>query len=87
MGKIFEALLLRPLRWIRFVIDRRIPKKYVGLQAKITFLILLNVTGVLFLSSYLDFHLSRKAQISLFLDRNLYIAKQIEVAIPDEMGS
>jgi two-component system NtrC family sensor kinase len=84
---IFEALLSRPLRWIRFVINRRIPKKYIGLQAKITVLILLNVTGVLFLSSYLDFHFSKKAQIGLFLDRNLYIAKQIEVSIPDEIGT
>jgi two-component system NtrC family sensor kinase len=88
MGKIiFRALLSRPLRWIRLVINRRIPKKYVGLQAKITILILLNVTVVLFLSSYLDFHFSKKAQLGLFLDRNLYIAKQIEVAIPDEMGT
>ena len=84
---IFNAFLSRPIRWIRFVASRRIPKKYIGLQAKITVLILLNVTGVLVLSSYLDFHFSKKAQIGLFLDRNLYIAKQIEVAIPDEMGS
>ena len=71
----FNAFLSRPLRWIRFVASRRIPKKYTGLQAKITVLILLNVTGVLVLSSYLDFHFSKKAQIGLFLDRNLYIAK------------
>jgi two-component system NtrC family sensor kinase len=73
-----------PIRWIRLVISRRIPRKYIGLRAKITFLILLNVTGVLFLSSYLDIHLAKKEQISLFLDRNLYIAKQIDVAIPGE---
>ena len=54
------------------------------MKAKITFLILLNVTGVLFLSTYLDYHLTKKAQIDLFLDRNLYIAKQIEVAVPDQ---
>ena len=44
------------LSWIR----RGIPKKSFGLKAKITFLIILNVAGVLFLSSYLDFHLAKK---------------------------
>jgi two-component system NtrC family sensor kinase len=73
-----------PIRWIGSLVSRRIPKRYLGLKAKITFLILLNVTGVLLLSTYLDYHLSKKAQIGLFLDRNLYIAKQIEVAIPDQ---
>ena len=72
-----------PIRRIRSLIGHRVPKRFSGLRAKITFLILLNVTGVLFLSSYLDYHLSKKEQINLFLDRNLYIAKQIEVAIPD----
>lgn len=55
-----------------------------SLKAKITFLIVLIVAGVLLLSSYLDYHLAKKAQIDLFLDRNLYIAKQIDIAIPDE---
>jgi len=55
-----------------------------SLKAKITFLIILIVAGVLLFSSYLDYHLARKAQIDLFLDRNLYIAKQIDIAIPDE---
>jgi two-component system NtrC family sensor kinase len=72
-----------PIRRIRLLISQRVPKRFLGLWAKITFLILLNVTGVLFLSSYLDFHLAKKEQISLFLDRDLYIAKQIEVAMPD----
>jgi two-component system NtrC family sensor kinase len=79
---LFNAVFL-PLRRIRLLISQRIPKRFFGLRAKITFLILLNVTGVLFLSSYLDYHLSKKEQIGLFLDRNLYIAKQIEVAMPD----
>ncbi|MGD0914995.1 MAG: ATP-binding protein [Thermodesulfobacteriota bacterium] len=73
-----------PVRWMGSQIGQRVPKRYFGLKTKITFLILLNVTGVLFLSTYLDFHLSKKAQIDLFLDRDLYIAKQIEVAIPDQ---
>jgi len=72
-----------PMRWMRSQISQRIPKRYFGLRAKITFLILLNVTGVLFLSFYLDLHLSKKAQVGLLLDRNLYIAKQIEVSIPE----
>ncbi|MCJ7547358.1 MAG: ATP-binding protein [Deltaproteobacteria bacterium] len=71
------------IRRIRLLISQRIPKRFFGLRTKITFLILLNVTGVLFLSSYLDYHLSKKEQISLFLDRNFYIAKQIEVAMPE----
>jgi signal transduction histidine kinase len=54
------------------------------LKTKIIFLIILNVVGVLFLSSYLDFHLTKKALIDLFLDRNLYIAKQIDVGTPDQ---
>jgi two-component system NtrC family sensor kinase len=79
---LFNAIALT-IRRIESLIGQRIPKKFLGLRAKITFLILLNVTGVLFLSSYLDYHLAKKEQISLFLDRNLYIAKQIEVAMPE----
>ncbi len=82
---LFNAISL-PIRRIRSLISQRIPKRFFGLWAKITFLILLNVTGVLFLSSYLDLHLAKKEQISLFLDRDLYIAKQIEVALPDWLG-
>jgi two-component system, NtrC family, sensor kinase len=81
---LFNAISL-PIRKIRSLIIQRIPKRFFGLRAKITFLILLNVTGVLFLSSYLDYRLSKKEQINLFLDRNLYIAKQIEVAMPEGM--
>jgi len=55
-----------------------------GLKTKITSLIVLTVAGVLFLSGYLDFHLARKAHLDLYLDRNLYIAKQIDIAIPDQ---
>jgi len=54
------------------------------LKAKITSLIIFIVAGVLFLSSYLDYHFARKDQINLYLDRNLYIAKQIDVGIPDQ---
>ena len=66
------------------MIRRRIPKKSFGLKAKITFLIIFIVAGVLFLSSSLDYHLAKKDQIKLYLDRNLYIAKQIDVGIPDQ---
>ncbi|MCJ7663797.1 MAG: ATP-binding protein, partial [Desulfobacterales bacterium] len=78
---LFNTIAL-PIRRIGSQIGQRIPKRFFGLRAKITFLILLNVTGVLFLSSFLDFHLAKKEQIGLFLDRDLYIAKQIEVAMP-----
>jgi signal transduction histidine kinase len=54
------------------------------LKAKITFLIIFIVAGVLFLSSSLDYHFAKKDQIQLYLDRNLYIAKQIDVGIPDQ---
>ena len=55
-----------------------------GLRAKIGFLIVCNVAGVLFLASAIDYHLSRKDQIDLYLNRNLYIAKQIDLTVPDE---
>lgn len=79
----FSSLSL-PIQWIRSLIRRRILKKSFGLKAKITFLIIFIVVGVLFLSSYLDYHFSRKDQINLYLDRTLYIAKQIDVGIPDQ---
>ena len=63
---------------------QRIRKKSFGLKAKIAILLLINVAGVLILAGYLDYRLSKKAQINLFLDRNLYIAKQIDVTIPDQ---
>jgi two-component system NtrC family sensor kinase len=71
-------------RRIASLIRRRIPKKSFGLKTKISFLIIFIVAGVLFLSSSLDYHLAKKDQIKLYLDRNLYIAKQIDVGIPDQ---
>jgi two-component system NtrC family sensor kinase len=73
-----------PIEWIRSLIPRWIQKRSFGLKAKITFLIILNVVGVLVVASYLDFHFSKKAQFDLYLDRNLYIAKQIDIGIPDQ---
>jgi two-component system, NtrC family, sensor kinase len=70
------------IRWIRSLTHQRIPQ--IGLKAKITFFIILIVAGVLLLASYLDYHFSRKDQIGLYLDRNLYIAKQIDASIPDQ---
>jgi two-component system NtrC family sensor kinase len=70
--------------WIELLRDRGIFKRSFGLKVKITFLIIFIVAGILTLSSYLDYHLAIKDQINLFLDRNLYIAKQIDIAIPDE---
>jgi len=66
------------------LLGRWIPSRSFGLKAKITFLILLIVTGILLLASYLDFQLSKKAQIDLYLDRNFYIAMQIDIGIPDQ---
>lgn len=64
---------------------RRIPRgRPFGLRAKIALLIICNVAGVLFLASTIDYHLSRKDQIDLYLNRNLYIAKQIDLTVPDE---
>jgi two-component system NtrC family sensor kinase len=80
----FRNFASLPIRWVRSLISQRTHRRPFGLKAKIIFLILLNVAGVLFLSTYLDYHFTKKAQIGLFLDRNLYIAKQIEVAIPDQ---
>jgi two-component system NtrC family sensor kinase len=83
--QLFFTAISLPIRWIWLLINRRVPKRFFGLRAKITFLIILNVTGVLFLSSFLDFHFARKEQISLVLDRNLSIAEQIQAAIPDNI--
>ena len=71
-------------RWSRSLLGRTILEKSFGLKARITFLIVFIVAGVLFISGYLDFHFTKKAQIDLYLDRNLYIAKQIDIGIPDE---
>jgi signal transduction histidine kinase len=72
------------LRRLRERTRQKIWKKPFGLKAKIAILVLINVAGVLILASYLDYRLAKKAQIDLFLDRNLYIAKQIDVTIPDQ---
>lgn len=70
------------IRWVKSLIHQRISQ--IGLKTKITFLIILIVVGVLLLASYLDYHFARKDQIDLYLDRNLYIAKQIDASIPDQ---
>jgi hypothetical protein len=70
------------IRWVRSLIHQRIPQ--IGLKTKITLLVILIVVGVLLLASYLDYHFARKDQINLYLDRNLYIAKQIDASIPDQ---
>jgi len=67
--------------WVRSLIHQRISQ--IGLKTKITFLIILIVVGVLLLTSYLDYHLARKDQIDLYLNRNILIAKQIDASIPD----
>ena len=56
----------------------------IGLKTKITSFIIFIVVGVLLLASYLDYHFARKDQVALYLDRNLYIAKQIDASIPDQ---
>ena len=67
--------------WVRSLIRDRISR--VGLKTKITFLIILIVVGVLLLASYLDYHFAKKDQIDLYLNRNIFIAKQIDASIPD----
>jgi hypothetical protein len=44
--------------------------------------------GVLLVSGYLDYHLSRRDQIDLFMNRNIYLAKQIDTqhSGPTERG-
>ena len=75
--------LLPPLQRVKDLIHRHIQSRSFGLKEKITFFIVFNVVGVLLVSGYLDYHLSRKDQIDLFLNRNLYLAKQIDISIPD----
>jgi signal transduction histidine kinase len=74
---------LGSIQWIPSWIARGRRRPF-GLKAKITLLILIIVAGVLLTSGYLDYHFARKDQISLYLDRNLYIAKQIDAGIPDQ---
>ena len=74
-------LISLAIQWVRSLLHQKIPQ--IGLKTKITFLVILIVAGVLLLTSYLDYHFARKDQINLYLDRNLYIAKQIDASIPD----
>jgi two-component system NtrC family sensor kinase len=86
--KMISLFSLNPLfpfiRWIKSLMGRGVLKRPFGLKAKIAFLIIFIVAGVLFLTSYLDFHLTKKDLIDLNLNRNLYIAKQIDISIPDQ---
>jgi len=73
-------------RCAHFVLGATLLKRLSGLKAKITLFIILNVVTVLFLFSYLDYRLSKKDQIDFYLDRNLYIAKQIDkMGIADQL--
>jgi signal transduction histidine kinase len=83
MNKPFDVFS-HTIQKIKSSIHPKESKRSFGLKTKITLLIILIVAGVLFLTGYLDFHLSQKAQIDLYLDRNLYIAKQIDIGIPDQ---
>ncbi|MGZ3568408.1 MAG: HAMP domain-containing sensor histidine kinase [Thermodesulfobacteriota bacterium] len=67
--------------WIRSLIHQKIPQT--GLKTKITLFIVFIVAGVLLLTGYLDYHFARKDQINLYMDRTLYIAKQIDASISD----
>jgi two-component system NtrC family sensor kinase len=86
--KMISLFPLKPftpiIRWVKSLMGRGVLKRPFGLKAKIAFLIIFIVAGVLFLTSYLDFHLTKKDLIDLNLNRNLYIAKQIDVGIPDQ---
>jgi len=83
-GDLSFSLLSSLLGGARSLTEKVMFKRPFGLKVKIMFLIIFNVAGVLLLSSYLDFHLARKDLIDLYLNRNLYIAKQIDVGIPDQ---
>jgi len=65
------------------VVLRSLRNRSIGLKEKIIFVIVFNVVGVLLISGTLDYHLSRKDQIDLYLNRNVYLAKQIDISIPD----
>lgn len=66
---------------------RGLPRNFFGLKAKVTFFVILNVAGVLFVFSYIDYRLSEKDQVDLYFNRNLYIAKQVEIGIPNPLNS
>jgi two-component system, NtrC family, sensor kinase len=76
-------LLFGPLQWLKSVARGKTPERPFGLKAKIILLIIINVAGVLLLVGFVDFKFTEKAQIDLYIDRNFYIAKQIEIGIPD----
>jgi signal transduction histidine kinase len=76
--------LLFFIRSIIYGIITKLQKISFGLKTKITTLLILNVAGVLLLYSYVDYQLTKKAQLDLYLDRNLYIATQIGIDIPDK---
>lgn len=80
---IAKGFYIFPIHWFKKLLKIRIFKKPFGLKAKLTILIILMVASVLLISSWLDFQFSKKAQFDLYLDRNLYIAKQIDIGIPD----
>jgi signal transduction histidine kinase len=77
--KIFNILRLNTFISL---FKRMIIGKTFGLKTKLTILIIIIVSSIILISSYLDFHFTKKAQLELYLDRNLYIAKQIDIAIP-----
>jgi signal transduction histidine kinase len=77
------AHLLYPLRRVRDILRRSLQGRSIGLKEKIIFVIVFNVVGVLLVSGTLDYHLSRKDQIDLYLNRNVFLAKQIDISIPD----
>ncbi|MCJ7703898.1 MAG: ATP-binding protein [Desulfobacterales bacterium] len=83
-NRLFQNLFHLLNQWFDSMSRQGRFQKPFGLKIKITLLILPIVAGVLFLTGYLDFQLSKKAQIDLYLDRNLYIAKQIDIDISDE---
>ena len=72
-----------PLQRVKEVALRSLRNRSIGLKEKIIFVIVFNVVGVLLISGTLDYHLSRKDQIDLYLNRNVYLAKQIDISIPD----
>ena len=75
--------LPRPLQRVKDFLLRSLQSRSIGLKEKIILVIVFNVVGVLLISGTLDYHLSRKDQIDLYLNRNVYLAKQIDISIPD----
>ncbi len=78
-----RGIFLLPARAFRSFLRVSILKRPFGLKAKLTLLIVAMITTVLAGSGYLDYQISKKAQIGLYLDRTLYIAKQIDLGLPD----